>query len=200
MSGEGDLYLYEMHVELIEAPRPIWRRLRVPSDLTFADLHEVLQVAMGWEDSHVYEFRFGAVRIGIPDDEYPQRERLHLDARYTSLASCQFERGDVLTYLYDFGDEWLHLIRVDVVFPDHPQVKRLECLDGAGACPPEDVGGVSGYAAFLEAITDPTHEEHFEYLQWVGGPFDPADFNVHEVNRRLARLKVGASSRYSSRR
>ena len=64
-------------------------------------------------------------------------------------------------------------------------LKFAVCLDGQNACPPEDRGGVSGYRAMLQALNDPAAEEHESYLAWLGGPFDPAHFDLAEANAAL---------------
>jgi hypothetical protein len=84
------------------------------------------------------------------------------------------------TYLYDFGDSWNHLIEFEGE-SEKQQSKYPICLDGARACPPEDIGGVPGYENFLEAINDKSHEEHEEFLEWVGGKFDPEKFDSKKV-------------------
>jgi hypothetical protein len=97
--------------------------------------------------------------------------------------------GQRFTYEYDFGDSWEHTLVLEAVLDPDPDVKTLQCIKGKRTCPPEDVGGVYGYAAFLKAIQNPSHEEHEEYLTWVGGSYDPDAFDVDEVNSRLRKLK-----------
>ena len=89
------------------------------------------------------------------------------------------------TYEYDFGDSWQHEIVLEKTLESEPDVAYPRCIDGARACPPEDVGGIWGYAEFLEAISDPNHENHDEMVEWVGGEFDPEKFSVDEVNKEL---------------
>ena len=93
------------------------------------------------------------------------------------------------TYDYDFGDGWEHVLEVEKVLLPQKGVRYPVCLDGARACPPEDVGGMGGYEEFLKAIRDPNHPEHEEYLDWIGGNFDPEQFDLDEVNDILRSLK-----------
>ena len=92
-------------------------------------------------------------------------------------------------YNYDFGDNWVHILAVEKMLPAEEVVRYPICLAGVRACPPEDVGGLPGYENFLEAMRDPKHPEHTEYLEWISGRFDPEAFDVDEVNRRLRRLR-----------
>jgi hypothetical protein len=94
-----------------------------------------------------------------------------------------------LIYEYDFGDGWEHEILLEKVLRPDPAVQYPRCLGGARACPPEDCGGAGGYADFLQAISDPDHEEHDEYLDWIGGEFDPEEFELDEVDAGLRHVK-----------
>ena len=93
-------------------------------------------------------------------------------------------------YLYDFGDSWWHRIRVEAMRPLSTSKVHAVCIGGEMACPPEDVGGLGGYVEFLEAVMDPQHEEHDSMIEWCGGHFDPAAFNLIEVNHRLEQIKL----------
>jgi transcriptional regulator with XRE-family HTH domain len=174
---------FEIVLDEIE-PR-VWRRIEVPATYTFWDLHVAIQDAMGWQDSHLHEFRIlepggVLVRIGIPDDEFPD-ERPTRVGWTTPLASYLGAERAIWEYLYDFGDSWEHRVTFEGRFPRIATVSYPRCVDGARACPPEDVGGPSGYAEFVHAVTDPHHEQHDDMLRWAGGSFDPAAFVPDEV-------------------
>jgi hypothetical protein len=164
----------------------VWRRIQVPARYSFWDLHVAIQDAMGWEDRHLHEFeivdpRAGAVvRIGIPDDEMPD-ERPCLASWTVPIADHLGGNDDgPVRYTYDFGDDWKHLLACeDVVEAGRGRYPR--CLAGAGACPPEDVGGRHGYNEFVAAIADPNHPERDAMLEWVGRPFDPYAFDAAGV-------------------
>ena len=170
---------YELRVTLRGVRPAVWRRVKVRNDITLENLHRVLQIAMGWSDSHMHEFRShgtgtGRVR-GLPI-ERAQEPR-------TRLADLLGKPKDRLVYEYDFGDSWEHELVLERV-ADHPSGARYPwVLAGAGACPPDDVRGVGGYAHFLQAIRDPRHPDHAEMMDWHGGSFDPAPFDAHAVNR-----------------
>jgi Plasmid pRiA4b ORF-3-like protein len=171
---------YELKVTLQRVRPPVWRRIKVRSDVTLEDFHRVLQVAMGWSDSHMHAFRpaggQGKGRGGGPPVERDQKRRTRLD-------DLLRKPRDRMVYEYDFGDGWEHEVLLERV-GDHPAGARYPwVLAGARACPPEDVGGVGGYARFLQAMRDSRHPDHEEMMEWHGGPFDPAAFDVQAVNR-----------------
>ena len=161
---------------------PIWRRLEVPPDFTLAQLHRVLQPAMGWTDSHLHQFLAGAGRYGPVDSEMGGAQR---DEGATRVGDVLRSPGDHLVYEYDFGDGWEHDIVLEGITTPETGMTHPICVDGERACPPEDCGGIPGYLTFLEAVRDPSHPEHAELMEWVGGRFDPELFSVEEVNRLL---------------
>jgi hypothetical protein len=180
--------IYQVLVTLQEIEPPIWRRLLLPRDMRLSKLHRVLQVVMGWEDDHLHQFIAGATHYGVPDPEW-DAELPTVDERTVPLGRVLITLGDSIVYEYDFGDSWRHEILLEQILPANPDRSYPLCLAGAGACPPEDVGGVGGYEEFLLAIDDPEHEEHDAMLTWVGGVFDPDGFDVNMVNRQLRRLQ-----------
>jgi hypothetical protein len=186
-AGAGGLALtvHELRVTLLDVSPPVWRRLRVPSAVTLSALHRVLQVALGWEDSHLHEWRVDGRTYGLPDEDSWGEE---LGDESTVVLGDVADADSVLHYDYDFGDGWEHLVEVLSVAPYDGSVPPLAVLDGARATPPEDSGGPSGYEHLLDALADPADPEHEEMLEWVGDAFDPAAFDRREVNRRLERM------------
>lgn len=181
---------YRIRVELEDVELPVWRLLRVPGSLAFSELHVVLQAAMGWEDRHRYRFELGDEVFVDPrlmeDDPWGA-----LDARRQGLADVDPHGGDELRYVYDFGDDWSHRIRIEEV--DHgadadPTEETARCLDGAGRCPPEDCGGPPGYRRMLEALEDPSHPERRRWLRHAGPHFDPGAFSTLAANAALTGL------------
>jgi hypothetical protein len=173
-------------VRLLDVKPPIRRRLLVPGDATLAKLHVILQVAMGWEDYHLHAFRIGKVRYGLADDE-DDFGPPEIDETTITIAEA-FAKERKGFYDYDFGDSWEHEIVVEETTSSAPLVFAV-CLDGKRACPPEDSGGTWGYANLLEALGDPEHEEHEEYLEWAGEDFDPEAFDLAAVNASLQQLR-----------
>jgi hypothetical protein len=182
-SRRGDWY--DLRIQLLHIQPPIWRRIRVAAGLTLHELHLVLQLAMGWTESHLYVFEFGERRFSVPDDEW--EFEMH-DSTSTTLASCIRSTGDALVYEYDLGDSWRHRVTLVESARDDSESARLSCLDGARACPPEDAGGPPGYEELVRVMRDPSHERHAELIEWVGGRYDPESFDLARHDQLLARL------------
>jgi hypothetical protein len=144
---------------------------------------------MGWEDSHMHQFKVGKTYYGTlyPDDF--DDVTMTKDEKTVAVSEVMAKPKAKMVYEYDFGDSWEHEILLEKILPPEPGVKYPVCLDGKRACPPEDCGGTWGYADLLEAIQDPKHPEHEDRLEWIGGSFDPEAFDVGKVNRALKRLR-----------
>jgi hypothetical protein len=172
--------ILRLKLTLDEIKPPIWRRLEVPADITLARLHAAIQLAMGWQNSHLHEFEIGGVRYGEPDPEWDSDREVKSDrrSRLEQVASV----GARFRYVYDFGDNWVHRIVVEKAVEREPRVRYPRVVAGAGACPPEDIGSVPGYFDFLDAMADPKHPEHESMSEWYGGPFDPEYFDLGAVN------------------
>ncbi|MFH1560462.1 MAG: plasmid pRiA4b ORF-3 family protein [Chloroflexota bacterium] len=174
---------YELRVVLREIRPPIWRILEVPGNLTLDQLHQVLQVVMGWESAHLYLFQIDGRLYGEPNSEW---DLPVADARTTTLKEVT-SRTSSFSYEYDLGDSWMHEITVQRIVEGAAE-GRPRCTGGARACPPEDCGGPSGYEYFLEAVSDPEHEEHLSMLEWAGDDFDPEEFDAGAIDRILSIL------------
>jgi Plasmid pRiA4b ORF-3-like protein len=185
MAPRGPTSVHQLKITLTGIRPPIWRRLQVSSSINLRRLHDVIQEAMGWTQSHLYQFEVGDVEYGEPDEEFGMPIR---SAKATPLRKIAPAAGAVFSYEYDFGDSWQHRIEAEKVLPPEPGVRYPRCLAGKRACPPEDVGGIYGYEEFLQAICDPNHPEHEAMLEWVGEDFDPEAFDLHSVNERLTHL------------
>jgi hypothetical protein len=183
-----EVVIYRLKVTLKDFRPPIWRRAEVRDDITLAKLHRILQIVMGWYDCHLHAFTVRGIDFGEPEDDETGELGIRSERR---VKLSQIIRGekDRFTYTYDFGDGWEHEILVEKILPPEPGVRYPRCLVGKGACPPEDVGGVYGYADFLEAIQDPNHPEHDEYLEWIGGEFDPNAFDLEGINGELRGIR-----------
>jgi Plasmid pRiA4b ORF-3-like protein len=179
--------IHELKITLCGSKPPIWRTVAVPSGMRFSDLHEVIQIVMGWTNSHLHQFI-------IPDN---QSER-YLSDPEAELDNAEDERKVKLSelapavkskfiYEYDFGDGWKHLIEVVRIGPPAEGVKYPVCLAGKLACPPDDCGGLGGYYNILEALKDPKREDYEDMLAWVGEDFDAERFDIDEINAALAK-------------
>src|SRR5437867_1088649 len=175
-----------LRVSLQEVEPEIWRLLLVRESMTLARLHSFLQRTMGWTNSHLYQFEIeGQVFTDLDTWEpFEEEDEEPGDPAVTRLRDLHLKEGAAFTYLYDFGDYWMHDIVVQEIVPVAESQRLPQCSAGARACPPEDCGGPSGYFQLLEAIHDPMHAEHESYLEWLGGSFDPEAFSVRRANSR----------------
>ena len=174
-----------LKITLDDVEPAVVRRLEVPLDLRLDRLHLALQAALGWTNSHLWEFRARDVGWGLPDPEW-DRGSGPLDARKATLLKVIEDTGaKTLTYLYDFGDGWEHTIKVERIEPGDPAATYPRLLEAVGRCPPEDIGGPPGYEEFLEALADPEHERHAEMTEWYGESFDPHAIDPTEINRAI---------------
>lgn len=177
--------VYQFKITLKGIKPPIWRRIQVPETYTFWDLHVAIQSSMGWTDTHLHHFEItkpsSGIReeIGIPDEDFIDESIIAGWKR--KIADYFTNDNNKATYIYDYGDYWEHRIQLEKIVPRQRDITYPICLDGARACPPEDCGGTGGYEEFLEAIMDPLHEQHEEMLEWVGGDFDPEEFNKEDI-------------------
>ena len=174
--------IYEVQVTLTQIEPSIWRRFTVPASIHLDQFHEALLAVMGWFGGHLYEFRVRGESYGDPDT---LGDPAVAPDSAMMLAHAVHRRKGTFYYVYDWGDEWWHQIKLWDYRPMAPNETVPTLLDGARACPPEDVGGVWGYTEFLEAVQDPTHPEHDEMLNWVGEDWDPEHFDRALLQRRL---------------
>jgi len=180
---------YQLRIELKRIQPLIWRRVLVPETITLPKLHLTLQEAMGWTNSHLHQFEINQQSYGMLDPDWPDEDP-YLDERRVRLKPFIEAGVRRFSYLYDFGDHWDHVVHVEDLVSPPSSTQKVRCTAGENACPPEDVGSVPGYFEFLTAIKDPTHEEHQSMLDWIGYPFDPTAFDIHDVNVRLAQIKL----------
>ena len=173
--------IYQIHISLEGLEPMIWRRIQVPETYTFWDLHVAIQDAMGWSDCHLHEIEIPTlisrkpIRIGIPDEEFDKDVKPGWELKIKDFFSSINQE---VSYTYDFGDGWKHKLTLEDVLSKEPRKRYPKCIDGARACPPEDVGGVPGYERFLEATSNPRHKDHKAFLRWIGRPvFNPEGFS-----------------------
>jgi hypothetical protein len=176
--------IYQIRIALQEIQPSIWRRIQVWEDITLAQLHTILQIVMNWEDCHLHEFTIGRRLYSVPDPDDDMYERKVIDEQQVRLCDVVPRVGTQFLYLYDFGDSWHHELLLEAIVMPDSKLQYPRCIAGERRTPPEDVGGIPGYADYLEAIADPDHEEHENMLRWRG-PFDPESFSTEEVNSRL---------------
>lgn len=218
--------IHYLRITLRDSKPAIWRRVAVPSEFTLGQLHEVVQIAMGWTDSHLHQFMLKDKNLidrdpgliarlsdeGRWDDIFAATRGMRVFVSTTTPFGEPTEMegededavtlGEVcpkvkskLTYEYDFGDGWDHTIEVQKIETPRPGVEYPACLAGKRACPPEDCGGVYGYAHMLEVAGDPEHEEYDDVIDWLDEGFDPEAFDIDEVNDMLAEWRKAQAKR-----
>jgi hypothetical protein len=179
--------LVEMRITIENIEPPVWRQLLVPFAMTLRDLHDVIHEAFGWLDCHSHEFRIGGLSFGEADylnEMLAEEDRHTLPAEEVHLRDFQ-HRSPHFSYIYDFGDNWVH--RIELIAPRHMEPGRRypACIGGARSRPPEDVGGTSGYREFLATIADPDDPEHAHARRWAGRGFDPEAFDLEKTDRAV---------------
>jgi hypothetical protein len=177
---------FQFKITLKNTKPPIWRRIQV-KDCTLDKLHEHIQMAMGWTNSHLHQFEIGGVRYGDPellcddfDDETPVNS---LETKVSQIVPTNGKRFR-FDYEYDFGDSWEHEILFEGCLEAEKGNRYPICIEGSRACPPEDVGGPFGYQEYLEALADPKHERHEEFMEWSGA-YDPEQFDAKAATRHM---------------
>ena len=156
-----------------------------------AKLHHILQVAMGWTDSHLHSFKIGETYYQEPDPDFEPQFSMteQKNEKRFKLQQVAFREKMKFLYTYDFGDDWEHEILVEKILPMTNENRQPVCIKGARACPPEDIGGIWGYYDFLKILQDPQHPEHEDVVEWMGGHFDSEQFDLDEINKQLIKIK-----------
>lgn len=180
--------IHVLRIDLAHLKPAIWRRIEVPSGITLAQLHRVIQMAFDWDDSHLHAYEIGGRRYGQPTPDPFGMGMEDLDERKHRLGDLT-TAGSRFTYTYDFGDDWIHVIKVEKILPPKADAHYPRCVAGKNAAPAEDCGGPWGYAEIVRALAEPGHPERDELLEWVGEDFDPADFDRDELNAGLGMLR-----------
>lgn len=202
--------ILQIRVELQQIEPLIWRRIQIPGDYTFWDLHVAIQSAFAWNDTHLHEFRIReqrtiTARFGIPLDDFDRDPPLQSDWEHR-VADVLTPANPRLEYWYDFGDDWMHTIVLEETLEAAPGKKYPRCTAGERAAPPDDCGGPYGYADLLKILANPKHREHAARHAWASsqkgkrGKFDPEAFDEQQVKfdnptPRLRRLKAYLASR-----
>jgi Plasmid pRiA4b ORF-3-like protein len=173
-----------LRIEIKHIEPLIWRRVAVRNSTSFAALHKVIQATMGWLDYHLWEFVVDEQKFGVPDPDRPHVKNGATTLLATLIASGTTEFG----YVYDFGDNWEHRIVVEQISSTETSAKYPRFLGGERRCPPEDCGGPPGYFDFIENVTNKRSKRAKEALEWYGGPYDPEDIDVEQINITLRRI------------
>ena len=187
-------FQFKIQIKNIKKP-PVWRRIVVPAKISFELFHEIIQEAFGWMEIHMYSFSPGGygtepwIEKNDEEGDYPIFKD-SLSATTTLLSDIFKAEGDTFTYIYDYGDDWIHKITLEKI--DRLNIAlSAKLLDGKGICPPEDCGGPWGYEHLKKVITDKNHPEFQDYKNWIIGDeklmefydddeplWDPNDFDL----------------------
>jgi len=176
--------VHRLKVTLRQVKPPVWRRIEVASNIKLSELSDVLEAAMGWLGGHLHAFEADGVRYEIPDGESFGFRRPH-DERKARLGEVLPAVGSKIRWDYDFGDGWEHDVVAEAIEPVKSDSIYPVCLAGKRACPPDDCGGPWGYGNLLAAISDPTHEEHEELIEWLPLGFDADAFDIDEATETM---------------
>jgi hypothetical protein len=184
--------IIELKVTLEDIEPAVTRTIQVPANIRLDRLHLTIRAAMGWQNAHLYQFcigapyQWGAERWVAPNFVDSPED---LPADKTTLDQAITKAGGTgLTYLYDFGDDWMHRIEVGEILDAKPGQIYPRLTELAGSCPPEDIGGPPGFEMFKQAVADPKHPEHADLKEWYGGTFDPNTPDSDELHLEVLRL------------
>jgi hypothetical protein len=181
--------IYQFRITLKDIEPAVWRRIQV-RDCDLDKFHERIQTAMGWTNSHLHHFQIHDALYGDPwllDEDFV--EMGYKNSRETMLSEILPRSGERFRfeYEYDFGDSWWHEVQFEGCMRVEPGQRYPLCLEGERACPPEDVGGISGYEEYLEVLADPGDDQYEQFMGWIGGTFDAEEFDAERATRRMRR-------------
>ena len=175
---------YQLKISLIDSKPTIYRRILINPELKLLKLHDVIQIVMGWTNSHLHQFIINNEYYAEPNpDDYYEI----INYKNIKIIDILNDIKDKIKYEYDFGDSWLHTISLEKKIESEEKF-NVKCIEGKYNCPPEDCGGIGGYYDLLEIINDPKNEEYESMLEWLGNDFDPKYFDLVKVNEELEYL------------
>lgn len=182
--------IFQLKIVLRHSKPRIWRRIQIDPNILLADLHRIIQTSMGWSNSHLHQFMKDKLIFALPSkDDYAVP--VIIDYRTVKTSALFKDPKDRMVYEYDFGDSWEHDIVLEKILRKDPKVKYPICIAGKMNCPPEDSGGVWGYAEMLKILKNRRHQEYQMYIDWLGGKFDPQRFDIQMINKQLQRKYFG---------
>lgn len=178
--------IYQLKVSMMYSNPPIWRRILIDPDTLLSELHLILQTTMGWTNAHLHQFTHQEKEYS-PHDPYNDDwdEMRNVDYTRVMLSDLLIKEKDEMQYVYDYGDWWEHQVLLEEIIDLDRKAFYPSCTGGENACPPEDCGGPGGYQELLAVMSDPTHAEYDEWMEWLEEGFDPKHFDIQEVNEML---------------
>jgi hypothetical protein len=191
------MQIARLRVAIDEVTPAVVRHVEVPIEIRLDDLHFVLQIAIGWQNCHPFEFRLDGTdveaRWGLVDKDDP--EGSPLPAESATLADLLAQSRQAFHYDYVYGEDWTHTIEVEAILPSDAGTEYPRLVSAQGRCPPADIGGTMGYETYLRAIADPLHLNHEGMREW-----DDADFDPHVVDEAAIRANLANLGKYLGRR
>ncbi|SJM93185.1 conserved hypothetical protein [Crenothrix polyspora] len=200
MAEFDSVHVYQLKVWIQDISPMVWRRLLVRSDSTIADLHYIIQISMGWNDDHLNRFHIHGKDFGVYHDGGTNFDD---NPEQVLLSVFCFRTRERFLYEYDFGDAWLHEVRVEKCLPLDPKQTYPLCIDGKHAAPPEDFGGALVYMQMRHELKyravfgdDGRHDDFDDQDDWESEnlayqAFDPDQFSRRNVNIRLRHYAKG---------
>ena len=183
--------VYKLDIRLNDIEPPIFRKVLVSNDVDLSTLHHILQITMGWNDTHLHQYLIDDKRYGTPDPDFDDGT---MEESSIKLRTAVKRPGDKMIYEYDFGDGWEHTITLEEILPYTHDIKLPQCISGERSCPPEDVGGAYAYQEFLEGYLNSSHPDHSNLIQWAGEYFEPEFFDIVEVNGLYKQLEAAQNN------
>ena len=182
--------IIQLRISLIDSNPLIWRQVLISKSTTFFKLHQIIQIAMGWKSSHLFEFNLEGYRIGIIDEQEPGYGNSKvIDAKKSTLKDLISHEGETFKYLYDFGDNWQHVVEVEKFIDKEPDSSYPVCIYGALNCPPEDCGGIHSFYNLMKILGNKKHPDYIETVHWIGKNYNPGVFDKDKVNRGLKKMQ-----------
>lgn len=180
--------IYQFKIALKDSSPTIWRRFQVDSNISLYKMHEIIQIVMGWTNSHLHQFIDKDIFYGNSEDDDGGDTEI-LDEKKFKINQVMDKPKAKIIYEYDFGDSWYHELTLEKILTKDENSNYPVCLTGAMACPPEDCGGLGGYYNLLDIIKNPEHSEHEDMKEWLGEEFNPEEFDLESINKILKRTK-----------
>jgi len=171
--------ILKLRITILDIMPEIWREILIENDITFEELHKIIQIAFDWTNSHLYGFNINGTLFSVPDEEYESDD---LDVK-NKITEFLFSKGQKCIYTYDFGDNWEHEIEIIDIL-NREKIQYPKCIAGKRNCPPEDCGSIPGYEGIIEALKSKNKSEHQDLLEWLGD-YDLEKFNIDEVNKAI---------------
>ena len=188
MEKDEDSEVYQLKITISGSNPTIWRRFLVDSEINLYKLHNIIQIVMGWTDSHLHHYRENNVFYGTPQPD----SGWDFNSKFKTVDERKYKINQILTrpkmrilYEYDFGDSWWHEVVLEKILEKDNKVNPPICLNGAMACPPEDCGGIGGYYNLLGVNRNPKDPEYDDMIEWLGDEFDPEKIDLEAINKKL---------------